>query len=388
MGQGDKWNLTFDVSASDGELTGNSSLTICIEGTNEAPTISWSKVHVREDGVAPGGNESTTPDGKDNGYVSSGHHRVEVEGTLQGSDRDNDAQLTYGIDVNGKEGGINESGITVNMYTGSGDNRQPVVGADGKQVTESLLINSSTMSTDPATGHAIQTIETNYGTLTLDTVTGDYTFVLNAEAANHLAQGEKFDFHFTTTVTDQYGAQGHHMLGVTVEGTNDQPTLGVDNTRLEVTEKGANSGNDYTNTDGGQATGADADHGAELHYSFGNDADGNPITSVPDQYGTMHIDPNTGRYWYELNNNSKDTQALEEGQKVDPTGGNGYTIRVTDEHGAYSEQHVEVEITGTNDNPYLVNGSQVNVVEAGVIPGGNTATAGKEQSDRTGKATT
>lgn len=383
MGQGDKWNLTFDVSASDGELTGNSSLTICIEGTNEAPTISWSKVHVREDGVAPGGNESTTPDGKDNGYVFPDHHRVEVEGTLQGSDRDNDARLTYGIDVNGsgREGGINESGITVNMYTGSGDNRQPVVGADGKQVTESLLINSSTMSTDPATGHAIQTIETNYGTLTLDTVTGDYTFVLNAEAANHLAQGEKFDFHFTTTVTDQYGAQGHHMLGVTVEGTNDQPTLGVDNTRLEVTEKGANSGNDYTNTDGGQATGADADHGAELHYSFGNDADGNPITSVPDQYGTMHIDPNTGRYWYELNNNSKDTQALEEGQKVDPTGGNGYTIRVTDEHGAYSEQHVEVEITGTNDNPYLVNGSQVNVVEAGVIPGGNTATTGKEQSD-------
>lgn len=383
MGQGDKWNLTFDVSASDGELTGNSSLTICIEGTNEAPTISWSKVHVREDGVAPGGNESTTPDGKDNGYVFPDHHRVEVEGTLQGSDRDNDARLTYGIDVNGsgREGGINESGITVNMYTGSGDNRQPVVGADGKQVTESLLINSSTMSTDPVTGHAIQTIETNYGTLTLDTVTGDYTFVLNAEAANHLAQGEKFDFHFTTTVTDQYGAQGHHMLGVTVEGTNDQPTLGVDNTRLEVTEKGANSGNDYTNTDGGQATGADADHGAELHYSFGNDADGNPITSVPDQYGTMHIDPNTGRYWYELNNNSKDTQALEEGQKVDPTGGNGYTIRVTDEHGAYSEQHVEVEITGTNDNPYLVNGSQVNVVEAGVIPGGNTVTPGKEQSD-------
>ena len=155
------------------------------------------------------------------------------------------------------------------------------------------------------------------------------------------------------------------MLGVTVEGTNDQPTLGVDNTRLEVTEKGANSSNDYTNTDGGQATGADADHGAELHYSFGNDADGNPITSVPDQYGTMHIDPNTGRYWYELNNNSKDTQALEEGQKVDPTGGNGYTIRVTDEHGAYSEQHVEVEITGTNDNPYLVNGSQVNVWKRG-----------------------
>lgn len=381
MGQGDKWNLTFDVSASDGELTGNSSLTICIEGTNEAPTISWSKVHVREDGVAPGGNESTTPDGKDNGYVFPDHHRVEVEGTLQGSDRDNDAQLTYGIDVNGKEGGINESGITVNMYTGSDDNRQPVVGADSKQVTESLIINSSAMSTDPATGHAIQTIETNYGTLTLDTVTGHYTFVLNAEAANHLAQGEKFDFHFTTTVTDQYGAQGHHMLGVTVEGTNDQPTLGVDNTRLEVTEKGANSGNDYTNTDGGQAMGADADHGAELHYSFGNDADGNPITSVPDQYGTMHIDPNTGRYWYELNNNSKDTQALEEGQKVDPTGGNGYTIRVTDEHGAYSEQHVEVEITGTNDNPYLVNGSQVDVVEAGVIPGGNTATAGKEQSD-------
>lgn len=381
MGQGDKWNLTFDVSASDGELTGNSSVTICIEGTNEAPTISWSKVHVREDGVAPGGNESTTPDGEDNGFVFPDHHRVEVEGTLQGSDRDNDAQLTYGIDVNGKEGGINESGITVNMYTGSGDSAQPVVGADGKPVTESLLINSSTVSTDTVTGHAIQTIETNYGTLTLDTVTGHYTFVLNTEAANHLAQGEKFDFHFTTTVTDQYGAQGHHGLGVTVEGTNDQPTLTVDNTKLEVTEKGANSGTDYINTDGGQATGADVDHGAELHYSFGTDDNGNPITSVPDQYGTMHIDPNTGRYWYELNNNSSETQKLAEGQKVDPTGGKGYTIRVTDEHGAYSEEHVEVEITGSNDNPYEERGSQVDVVEAGVVPGGNTATAGKEQSE-------
>lgn len=380
MAQDERWNLTFNVNASDGKLNGDGTLTICLEGANEAPTIAYSKVHVREDGVAPGGNTTTTPDGGNNGFVFPDRHRIEVEGNLPGNDRDNNAELRYGIDAAGKQGGINETGITVNVMNATGD---ILLDADGRPVTETLKILSDSTSLDPETGHAIQRIATNYGTLTLDTVTGHYTFALATEAANHLGQDNYFEFHFTSTVTDQYGAQGRHMLGVRVEGANDAPVLTIapGDRLLEVTEQGANSGNDYTNIDSGQARGDDDDYGAKLSYSFGTDDNGNPIVSVPDQYGVMRIDPDTGHYWYELNNASSATQQLAEGQKVDPTGGKGYTIRVTDEHGAYSEEQVRVEITGSNDDPHQVSGSQVDVVEAGVMPGGNETTAGKEQSD-------
>lgn len=114
-----------------------------------------------------------------------------------------------------------ETGITVNVMNATGD---ILLDADGRPVTETLKILSDSTSLDPETGHAIQRIATNYGTLTLDTVTGHYTFALATEAANHLGQDNYFEFHFTSTVTDQYGAQGRHMLGVRVEGANDAPS--------------------------------------------------------------------------------------------------------------------------------------------------------------------
>ena len=97
----------------------------------------------------------------------------------------------------------------------------------------------------------------------------------------------------------------------------------------------------------------------------------------------MHIDPNSGRYWYELNNSSPDTQKLVEGQKVDPTNGNGYTIRVIDEHGAFSEEHVTVNITGSNDAPVFGSGNSVAVTESGVANGGNVVTDGKGNASNT-----
>ena len=365
----------FGLVVSDGHGGSvNYPLHVTVEGTNDAPDITFDKVHLKETGVQPGGNEATTGDGKDNGAVSGEHDRVQVEGQLSATDPDAGAQLVYGIEVDSpREGGIGKDGITVGLYTGSGTTARPVTDANGQAVTETLKVLESSTATDAQTGHLVQTIVTDWGTLRLDTVTGEYTFELNNDRANQLAAGEKLDFHFTTTVTDQYGAQAHHQLGVTLEGTNDRPTLSVSDAVLDVYEKGAASGSDYTNAASGTAAGNDVDHGAALTYSFGVDANGQPVTSITNEYGTLSIDPVTGRYTFVLNNESDAVRNM--------TGNDShtlhYTVRVTDEHGAYSEQTVRVDVHGANDAPVMTDVTE-HVKDQGVFGGDrvspNTAT--------------
>ena len=365
----------FGLVVSDGHGGSvNYPLHVTVEGTNDAPDITFDKVHLKETGVQPGGNEATTGDGKDNGAVSGEHDRIQVEGQLSATDPDAGDQLVYGIEVDSpREGGIGKDGITVGLYTGSGTTARPVTDATGQAVTETLKVLESSTATDAQTGHLVQTIVTDWGTLRLDTVTGEYTFELNNDRANQLAAGEKLDFHFTTTVTDQYGAQAHHQLGVTLEGANDRPTLSVSDAVLDVYEKGATSGPDYTNAVSGTALGNDVDHGAALTYSFGVDANGQPVTSITNEYGTLSIDPGTGQYTFVLNNESDAVRNM--------TGNDShtlhYTVRVTDEHGAYSEQVVQVNVYGANEAPVMTDVTE-HVKDQGVFGGDrvspNTAT--------------
>lgn len=373
---GNYLDLNFKIEVNDGHKgTVSQPVRIHIEGTNDGPQITGDKVHLREEGVHDG-NAVTTDDRGHDGSVPDPNHRVSVSGKIDVTDIDNDGQLYQKLEVElGRDGTAGDSSVSSGLYTGNGN---PVTD-NGVQLTEKVEIVNE--GRDPVNAD-LYVIETNYGKLTLNTATGDYTFDLDGDKANHLAQSEKFDFSFTVTVTDAHGAQAHQTIDMTIEGANDRPTLTVDpsDKALEVTEKGADSGKDYTNVDSGLAVGNDDDHGSKLQYSFGNDANGNPVTSISDSYGTMHIDPNSGRYWYELNNNSPETQKLTEGQKVDPTNGKGYTIQVTDEHGAFSQEHVTVNITGANDAPVFGAGSSLVVTESGVENGGNVATDGKGQA--------
>lgn len=273
LNYGQSVDYNFHIAVSDGKSAPVvQPVGVEIKGTNDAPDISFSKIHVREDGVAPGGNEQTSGDGKSNDYVFPDHHRLEVEGNLQASDPDSAADLRFGINLGSTDGGVREgdSGIEVKLYTGIDPaTRQPVyvTDADGNPLTESVKVLSVDQSSTDADGNPLQIIETNYGVLTLNTVTGHYTFALSGEAADHLAQGEKFDFHFTSTVTDQHGAQAHHMIGVTVEGANDRPSLSLNETHLQVTERGADNPREADSVSG-KATSSDVDHGAELHYGL------------------------------------------------------------------------------------------------------------------------
>src|SRR5436305_496617 len=111
----------------------------------------------------------------------------------------------------------------------------------------------------------------------------------------------------------------------------------------------------------GQLAATDVDAGATQTWSL----EGAPSTT----YGSLAIDPATGKWTYTLDNSLAATQALTEGQTVTQT----YTARVTDDFGAYVDQTVTVTIHGTNDVPVVTNTAAAlagAVTEAGSLDDG------------------
>lgn len=340
----------FQIEVSDGHGgTVTQPVDITIEGTNDAPTFNdhGQNVQLKEEGVYNGNNE-TTDDHKDSGFVFEKNDRPKVQGDLSTfvTDADKGADLTYTVDhFNANNTSVDS--LETTLYTGEDT---PVI--DDK-TGEAVRIPVEIVGKPTIDASGIQTVHTNYGVLTIDTKTGHYTFELGGseeadKLVNSMAAGEKFTFQFETLVTDQFGAIGKHLLNVIIEGANDIPTLTVDKVTLDVTEEGENVSPDYTGTDSGSAHGADVDRGAELHYSL-IDKNGQETSFIRTEYGTLTIDAD-GKYHFTIDNTSEDVKALNEGD-VRPVG--PFIIRVTDEHGAYSEQEVDVNIHGAKDAPVI-----------------------------------
>ncbi len=271
--------------------------------------------------------------------------------------------------------------------------------------TVEVRVTSSTF--DPSNPH-IQIIETNYGTLTLDTQTGKFTFDISGSEADKLAQGEELNFNFRTTVDDGNGGTAEHMLAVKIKGTNDRPTLDLvepthgDNVtvvtddktgevKFDITEK-ADVANDTTVS--GTLKSDDDDRGANLHYgvalgkqdveseagrnlAFGSGSDGKPGMGEPlhqtsdgkieieGTYGTLTIDPASNTYTYKTNENADKLGLNTDG--TPQTGTDEFTIYVRDEHGAWTAKPISVTVTGSNDTPIITADAEHWVKEAGVV---------------------
>ena len=193
---------------------------------------------------------------------------------------------------------------------------------------------------------------------------------------------------FTITVSDGHGGKASVDITINIVGTNDRPTLtltptsdtvvsdpGYDKDHTEVAE-------DTTVT--GTFRGTDPDSNPTLEYgvstSAGNrdtafDANGNNPGmgnghhSVTGTYGSLTIDPVTGKYVYTLDT-AKNGAADKLGLNADgtpQTGTDTFTIYVRDEHGAWSEQTVTITVNGSNDKPVIANtGDTLTITESGV----------------------
>ncbi|MDX8455519.1 VCBS domain-containing protein, partial [Mesorhizobium sp. VK9D] len=123
---------------------------------------------------------------------------------------------------------------------------------------------------------------------------------------------------------------------------------------------------DGTLTTSGQLTSADPDAGHTAAWSVSpNSPQGTGTT-----YGSFSVN-SSGQWSYTLNNGSAAVQALAAGQTVTET----YTVRVTDDKGAWDDQQVTVVIHGTNDVPTITvdsgnpGGANDVVYEAGLPAG-------------------
>ena len=390
---------TFEVTVTDEHgATSTQTITVTLNGINDAPWLGQTSIDLKEEGVIltpeqPGATSNTeTHEAPGNtGEAGQDEHRTLVEGELPWKDDDINDKPIFGI-----SGLIGATDDILNVTIKNGD-------PDASNNVDVKILSSTT---DPNTH--IQTIVTNYGTLTLDTQTGKFTFDISGSDADKLAAGEELEFSFHTTINDQNGGNADNRLDVTIRGTNDRPTLDLvepthgDNVtvvtddktgevKFDITEK-ADVANDTTVS--GTLKSDDDDRGANLRYgvalgkqdveseagrnlAFGSGSDGKPGMGEPlhqvggkivieGRYGTLTIDPESNTYTYKTNENADRLGLDADGNPQ--TGTDEFTIYVRDEHGAWTAKPISVTVTGSNDTPTITaDDAEHWVKEAGVV---------------------
>ncbi|HET6525359.1 VCBS domain-containing protein [Sphingopyxis sp.] len=119
-------------------------------------------------------------------------------------------------------------GATGNVITGAGTTNAPgsadTQGADGASVTGVAAGTSGAA----VSGNVGAAVGGSYGSLTLN-AGGGYTYTLNNgnAAVQALGVGETLTETFTYTITDGDGDQSTTTLKITINGTNDLPTIGT-----------------------------------------------------------------------------------------------------------------------------------------------------------------
>ncbi|MDK9716592.1 MAG: VCBS domain-containing protein [Trichlorobacter sp.] len=154
---------------------------------------------------------------------------------------------------------------------------------------------------------------------------GSYTFDPSDPAYDHLPFGQPQVISIPVEVVDASGASAQRTLEITVTGTNDVPTLGV--TPMRHVAEGAGVVN-------GQLTATDPDTGDTLSYSLAQHIPGLTL----DADGQYHFDPADAHYNY-----------LGAGQKAIVT----VPVIVTDQHGGSNGGLLQITVTGTNDVPIV-----------------------------------
>jgi VCBS repeat-containing protein len=108
----------------------------------------------------------------------------------------------------------------------------------------------------------------------------------------------------------------------------------------------------------GQITAVDQDAGDILRYELLI----NGLSSLEGQgiYGSIALDPNTGRWRYDLNNRAANVQALTSKNQVNDS----FLIRAVDSFGAFAKQEITINITGADESP-----SALNLIDAKLYKG-------------------
>ncbi len=212
----------------------------------------------------------------------------------------------------------------------------------------------------------------SYGAITIN-ADGSYSYTV--DNSNPVVQalrtaGDTLQDVFSYTMSDTAGATSTTQITITIQGANDTPVLNGDT--ADAVESGG-----YANTIAGNnpsgnvlSNDSDVDAGDSMLVS-GVDAGvqasatGNVNTVVNGAYGSIIIAGN-GSYTYSVDNANAAVQAL---LSYSDTLNDVFTYKVTDAAGATTTTQIVITVHGQNDGPITVADSAV-AVEAGGISNG------------------
>ncbi len=379
-------NVVVQLQATDshGAVSAIEDVTITVTGTNDVPLItsdaaaavgSVTESGNEDDGTVVAGTSSIggtlTASDVDNGAVLGWTIQGSATGTYGSITIDETTgEWTYTLDNSSastqglKEGDVKTETFTARVtdefgayaeqtitMTVNGTNDVPVITSvasdaegsvtesgnedDGTVVAGTPSIGGTLTASDVDTGTnlgwTIQGSATGtYGSIAIDETTGEWTYTLDNSSASTqgLKEGQQITETFTVSVTDEFGAYDEQTITLTVNGTNDVPTLTVGSGA--ATEDGSAVDIDLS------ILGGDVDNdneGINLTYAIVGD----PLE------GTASIDGTTLTF-----DPGNDFQDLALGEERDVV----VQVQATDVHGATSTvEDVTVTITGTNDAP-------------------------------------
>ena len=422
--------------------------TITIHGTNDAPVITTD---------VPNSNGTVVEAGNlDDGTITLG--TPNTGGTLTATDVDNGATAAWSVNKTAGDYGTFSLNANTGVWAYTLDNNLANALAEGESKTETftatvtddkgaiasqsvdIMINGANdapvITTDvpnsngtvveagnlddgtitlgtPNTGGTLTATDVDngataawsvnktagdYGTFSLNANTGVWAYTLDNNLANALAEGESKTETFTATVTDDKGAIASQSVDITINGTNDSPTISGKNTGSVTEAAGTsrssndnhdsknsnddcsgttgsstsllnifglltpkettgstsnddnhdskNSNDDCSGTTGSSAgvptaTGIlvsnDVDHGATAFWS---------VNTAKGVYGDFAIDQ-AGKWIYTLDNTSGGAaDKLNSGDVKTET----FMAKVTDDKGAWVTQPVTITVNGVSDS--------------------------------------
>jgi VCBS repeat-containing protein len=369
LNDGESVTETFAVTSVDGTA---SSVTVTINGTNDAPIIT-SVAQVGgtvEDGMQIASGQVTSSDVdaastaaySTDGQAQHGTFAVDAgtgawtytltngDAAVQALNADETLTETFTVTVTDDNGATAAQDVVVTI---TGTNDIPTITSaaqvadlveDGVQVASGQVISSDVDAT--ATAEYTTSNVASYGTFTLDAATGEWGYTLtNGDAAvQALNVGQALTETFSVTVTDDNNATATQNVVVTITGTNDGATVSAGDETLAETGAAL--------TFSGTLTSSDVDNADNTFTAS---------TATVDN-GTFSID--VGGVWSFVASSAFDTLSV--GESIVET------FNVTSVDGTAST--VNVTITGTNDAPVAQADVGADVAEDASISGQLSAT--------------
>ncbi|OCH21539.1 retention module-containing protein [Aliivibrio logei] len=395
LGVGETLDIVYVVQVEDNHGgIDTQEVTITVTGSNDGPTISGTDTgSVVEDTVAEATGQLGVTDADvtdthtwsvTNGAGTYGELTVDATGkwtytldnTLVGTQAISNGEVkteTFEIVADDGEGGTFTHTVTVEV---TGTNDAPAV--SGSSIISGAVVEETTLSTsgdlfvddvDTLDSHTWTLLSSNtdpYGSIIVSTNadgSGKWEYTLNNTAAQvqALANGETHTVEYQIQVDDGEGGLTTETISIEVTGTNDEPVVSGQSTGLVKEDTATQSEAE------GQLTVDDVDL-IDVHaWSVGSNTG---------TYGSITIDPATGKWVYTIDNALAATQGLTEGQSVEDK----FTVTVDDNQGGTDSIEIVITVVGTNGVP-VIGGDVVGAVtEDTILTTTGTLTASDEDT--------